>query len=368
MYVSVMTILIVGAGLSGCVLAERYANLGKKVKVVEKRNHVGGNCYDYIDENGILVGKYGPHFFHTNSEEVWEYVQKFCQWIPWRHKVYGRYKDYYFPVPINLTTLNILYGTTLQNGEEMKAFLKTKLLQTEEIRNSEEYALAHFGKELYEIVIKGYTKKQWEKDPKELDKSVVSRIPIRYSNEEGYFNDKYQALPEKGYTYFCEQILNHKNIEVKLNEDYKKQENGDFEMVIYTGPIDAYFEEYNLDKLEYRSMNFVFETVKKEYFQENSQVNYTDESVPFNRIIEYKHMLNQKSEKTTIVKEYPTAIGEPYYPIPTDKNKCLYEEYRKLAEKEEKNGVYFIGRLANYKYFNMDEAILNALCFFKEHS
>jgi UDP-galactopyranose mutase len=360
-----MTILIVGAGLSGCVLAERYASIGKHVRIIEKRNHIGGNCFDYIDENGILVGKYGPHLFHTNSEKVWNYIQKFSKWISWRHKVYGRYKEYFFPIPINLTTLNTIYGINLKNGEEMREFLQTKQIACNSIQNSEEYSLVHFGKELYEIVIKGYTKKQWEKEPSQLDKSVVARIPIRYSDEEGYFNDRFQALPEKGYTYFCQQMLNHKNIEVKLNTDYKKEENSNYEKVIYTGPIDAYFQEYNMEKLEYRSMRFEFETIKKEFFQETSQVNYTDEKVPFTRIIEYKHFLNQKSDKTTIVKEYPIKEGEPYYPVPTEKNKLLYEEYRKLAVQEEKNNVYFIGRLANYKYFNMDEAILNALEFFE---
>jgi UDP-galactopyranose mutase len=360
-----MTILIVGAGLSGCVLAERYASLGKKVLVLEKRNHIAGNCYDYIDENNILVGKYGPHLFHTNSEKVWNYVQKFSTWIPWRHKVYGRYKDLYFPIPINLTTLNTIYGTQINNGEEMKEFLKRKQIHYENIQNSEEYSLANFGKELYDVVIKGYTKKQWEKEPCELDKSVVARIPIRYSEEEGYFNDRFQALPEKGYTYFCEQMLNHENIEVKLNIEYKKEENTKYEQVIYTGPIDIYFQEYNMEKLEYRSMRFEFETIDKEYFQGNSQVNYTDEDVPFNRIIEYKHLLHQKSDRTTIVKEYAVKNGEPYYPVPTEKNQLLYEKYKKLAEDEEKNDVYFIGRLANYKYFNMDEAILNALNFFE---
>jgi UDP-galactopyranose mutase len=360
-----MKVLIVGAGLSGCVLAERFARKGHDVKVVEKRNHIAGNCYDYIDDNGILIGKYGPHLFHTNSDKVWNYIQQFCEWIPWRHKVYGRYKEKFFPIPINLTTVNTLYGTSLKSGDEMKEFLKLKQKQYTSIQNSEEYSLANFGEELYRAVIHGYTKKQWEKDPSELDPSVVARIPIRYSKEEGYFDDVYQALPEKGYTYFCHAMLAHPNIEVQLNYSYKKDENEKYDLVFFTGPIDAYFQEYNYEKLEYRSLRFEKETVDTEFFQENSQVNYTDESVPYTRIIEYKHLLHQKSERTTIVKEYPCKDGEPYYPVPTEKNKNLYEKYRELAFEEEKKGVYFVGRLANYKYFNMDQAILNALTLFE---
>jgi UDP-galactopyranose mutase len=361
-----MTILIVGAGLSGCVLAQKYAELGKEVVVLEKRDHIGGNCYDYIDENGILVGKYGPHFFHTNSEEVWQYIQRFSVWKPWKHKVYGRYKEKYFPVPINIRTVNIICNTQIQTEEEMREYIASRKIHKDTIQNSEEYALSHFGKELYDIVIKGYTKKQWEREPRELDSSVVARIPIRYSKEEGYFTDKYQVLPEKGYTYFCSQLLNDPKIQVKLNTEYKKEANQHYEKIFYTGPIDMYFEEYNLEHLEYRSLRFSKETIDKEYFQENSQINYTDESVPYTRIVEYKHLLDQKSEKTTIVKEYPSATGEPYYPIPNEKNQLLYEQYRQLAIEEEAKNVYFIGRLANYKYFNMDQAIENALLFFKK--
>lgn len=361
-----MPILIVGAGLSGCVLAERYASKGEKVVILEKRDHIAGNCYDYIDENNIRVNKYGAHIFHTNSEEVWEYIQKFCSWKEWRHKVYGKYKEKYFPVPINIKTVANIYEINLENGEEMKLFLEDKKAKYEVVSNSEELGISRFGKEIYETVIRGYTKKQWEKDPKELDKSVVERIPIRYSFEEGYFSCKYQVLPEKGYTYFCERLLDHPNIEIKLGYEYNKEENRNYDKIFYTGPIDSYFRELGLDKLEYRSINFVVETIDKEYFQENSVINYTDEEVPYTRIVEYKHFLNQKSDKTTIVKEYSIATGEPYYPVPTDRNKKLYEIYREYAKKEEERGIYFVGRLANYKYFNMDEAIENALRIYKK--
>lgn len=359
-----MTILIVGAGLTGCVLAERFASIGKRVVLIEKRDHIAGNCYDFIDENGILINKYGVHIFHTNSEEVWDYIQRFATWKEWKHIVYGRYKDLFFPIPMNITTVNVLFNTNFQTGEEMKEFLENQKLQFPEIKNSEQLALSRFGKEIYEKIIYGYTKKQWEKEPRELDASVVGRIPIRYSHEEGYFNDKYQVLPEKGYTEFCKKMLTHPNIEVRLNTSYIPSDES-YEKIFYTGPIDMYFKEAGLPELEYRSLEFVFETVDKEYYQENTTINYTDESVPYTRIIEYKHFFNQKSAKTTIVKEYPKAKGEPYYPVPTEENKALYEKYKALAEEEEKKGVYFVGRLANYKYFNMDEAILNALTIFK---
>jgi UDP-galactopyranose mutase len=358
-----MTILIVGAGLTGCVLAERFASIGKKVIILEKRDHIAGNCYDYIDKNGILVNKYGVHIFHTNSEEVWEYINRFVVWKEWKHTVYGRYKDLYFPIPMNITSVNVLLNTNIQTAEEMKGLLLQQQLQFPEIQNSEQLALSRFGKDIYEKVIYGYTKKQWEKEPRELDASVVGRIPIRYSYEEGYFNDTYQVLPEKGYTNFCEKLLEHPNIEVKITSEYTP-DSTQYEKIFYTGPIDMYFKDAGLAVLEYRSLEFVFETVDKEYFQEGTTVNYTDESVPYTRIIEYKHFFNQKSEKTTIVKEYPKSKGDPYYPVPTDKNKALYEEYKKLAIEEEKKGIYFVGRLANYKYFNMDEAILNALQMF----
>jgi UDP-galactopyranose mutase len=358
-----MTILIVGAGLTGCVLAERFASIGKKVIILEKRDHIAGNCYDYIDENGILVNKYGVHIFHTNSEEVWEYINRFVSWKEWKHTVYGRYKDLYFPIPMNITSVNVLLNTNIQTAEEMKELLLQQQVKFPVIQNSEQLALSRFGKDIYEKVIYGYTKKQWEKEPRELDASVVGRIPIRYSYEEGYFNDTYQVLPEKGYTHFCEKLLEHQNIEVKLTSEYRPGPEK-YEKIFYTGPIDMYFKDAGLAELEYRSLEFVFETVDKEYFQEGTTVNYTDEAVPYTRIIEYKHFFNQKSKKTTIVKEYPKAKGEPYYPVPTDINKALYEEYKKLAEEEEKKGIYFVGRLANYKYFNMDEAILNALNIF----
>ena len=359
-----MRILIVGAGLSGCVLAEQYAKVGHKVVIIEKRNHIAGNCYDYLDENNIRISKYGPHFFHTNSERVWEYINRFCKWKEYVHKVYGRHQTKYFPIPININTVNYIYNTDIKDGDEMKEFLKTKLVKYEQVKNSEELALSRFGKELYDTVIKGYTEKQWERDAKELDAAVVGRIPIYYNFDDRYFQDRYQVLPEEGYTYFCEQLLNNPNIEIRLNTGYTKEDFGGFDKVFFTGRIDSYFQESGLPSLEYRSLEFKFEEHNVEYYQDYVQINYTEKEVPYTRITEFKRLYKTDAVNTVIAKEYPRKDGEPYYPIPSERNTVLYEQYRILALQEEQKGVYFIGRLANYKYFNMDQAILNALEMF----
>jgi UDP-galactopyranose mutase len=361
-----MSILIVGAGLSGCVLAEQYAKTGKRVVIMEKRRNVGGNCYDYIDSNGILINKYGAHIFHTNSEKVWAYINQFAEWKEWKHKVYASYKNKLYPMPMNIKTVNDVYNVDLSTEQEMRAFLDKKRVKHDTITNSEQLGLSRYGKDLYEMFIEGYTMKQWNRHPSDLDESVVARIPIRYSFEETYFSDKYQALPVKGYTKFCMDLLSNPNIELQLSANFDKIIVQNFEKVFYTGPIDAYFVDSGLPKLEYRSLRFKLEQHDVAQFQKNSVINYTEKEVPYTRICEYKHFLNQKSDRTTIVKEYPSDVGEPYYPVPNPKNRELYEQYRLLAEKEERErNVYFVGRLANYKYFNMDEAILNALELFE---
>jgi len=361
-----MTILIVGAGLSGCVLAREYAGLGKKVIVLEKRNHLAGNCFDYRNEHGILVSQYGPHIFHTNSDRVWDYVNRFCRWIPYTHRVSGTSGGKLFPVPINIETVNIVHDVSLKDGEEMRNYLTNKTVPCSEPKNSEDLALSRFGPTIYNAIIKEYTMKQWNRHPRDLDPSVVGRIPIRFGWEDKYFSDKYQALPEKGYTSFVEEILNHPNITVNLSTEYSPTQTTDFEKVFYTGPIDAFFKNSGLPPLEYRSLRFEEETLDTPKFQPTASVNYCSLDVPYTRITEYKHFYGMhQSEKTTIVKEYPSDVGEPYYPIMNDRNRSLYEEYKRLASDTMVNSkVYFVGRLANYKYFNMDEAILNALQIF----
>lgn len=359
-------ILIIGAGISGSVLAERYASIGKKVLIIEKRNHIAGNCYDYVDENNILVSKYGAHLFHTNEESVWKYVNQFSDWYPWEHKVIARVDDKTVPIPVNITTVNRLFGTDINSEQQMISWLEENRTPIEKPANGEEAVLNRVGSVLYEKMFKHYTKKQWDKYPAQLDASVLDRIPVRYNYDERYFSDTYQALPKGGYTQLFENIVKHPNIEILLETDYfdvKEQYTG-YEKLFYTGPVDRFFDfKHSLtQKLEYRSINFVSETIDAEFFQENSVVNYPGTEVEFTRIIEYKHFGNQKSEKTTVVREYTVDEGEPYYPVPNPRNAEIYKKYKDEAEKL--LDVHFVGRLANYKYFNMDQAFKNALDLF----
>uniref|UniRef100_A0A6C0JRV4 UDP-galactopyranose mutase C-terminal domain-containing protein n=1 Tax=viral metagenome TaxID=1070528 RepID=A0A6C0JRV4_9ZZZZ len=357
-----MKILIVGAGLSGSVIARDMAEGGNEVLVIEKRDHIAGNCYDYIDDKtGILMNKYGAHLFHTNSEQVWEYINRFSEWIRWDHEVVSYVENKLVPIPVNITTVNQLCGTSITNTEEMDKWLKS-VQYSGEIRNSEDIAISRVGKEIYEKLFKPYTIKQWNKDPTELDPSVLARIPVRNSFDTRYFSDKYQVLPKYGYTKFVESILNHKNIKIQLNTDFFEINSSNYDHVIFTGPIDKYFESSGLPKLEYRSINFEINRLSNYgYFQPKPVVNYPETNVDFTRIVEYKHFYNQTSDSTVIVKEFTTDKGEPYYPVPNKQNLDLYEKYRILANKE--SNVHFVGRLASYKYFNMDDAILNALNF-----
>jgi UDP-galactopyranose mutase len=358
-----MKVLVVGAGLTGSVVAREIADKhNAEVLVIEKRDHIAGNCYDYIDEDtGIRMNKYGAHLFHTNSEDVWAYVNKFSEWVRWDHEVVSYIDGKIVPMPVNITTVNQLCGTSIQTTDEMNEWLKS-VQYTGEIKNSEDMALSRVGTDLYEKLFKPYTKKQWNKDPSELDPSVLARIPVRNSFDPRYFSDKYQALPKHGYTNFVEEILNHPNITVKLNTDFFDVSREEYDKVVFTGPIDRYFESSGLPKLEYRSIRFDIEKFKNHgYFQTNSVVNYPETNVDFTRIVEYKHFYNQTSDSTLIVKEFTTDEGEPYYPVPNTKNLDLYKLYQNLATNE--SDVHFVGRLASYKYFNMDDAILNALNF-----
>ena len=364
--------LIVGCGLSGATVAERIAScLNEKVIIIDKRPHIGGNCYDYIEENTkIRINKYGAHLFHTNNKKVWEYVNQFSEWVRWEHKVISNVDDKFVSIPVNITTVNELCGENLQTTEEMDEWLKKNQIKYDKIENSEQMAKSRIGEELYNKLVKNYTFKQWNKYPEELDPSVLARIPIRNNFDTRYFSDKYQALPKNGYTSFIRNMINHKNIISLVNTSYEDLKNNypsymkDIKYTIFTGPIDEYFKDCKLEKLEYRSIDFnkyIYRNTN--FFQPNSVVNYPN-TEDFTRIVEYKHFLNQKSKDTIIVTEKTKDIGEPYYPVPNKKNLELYEKYKQLAIDEEKNNVYFLGRLANYKYFNMDAAIENALNFF----
>lgn len=359
--------LVVGCGLSGVVIAERVANvLKKKVLIIEKRDHIGGNCYDYIDKDtGIRVNKYGAHLFHTNIERVWKYVNQFDEWVRWEHKVLSYVDKKFVSIPVNITTINELCNEALSNEKDVQDWLSRNQVKYDEIRNSEEMAKSKIGEELYEKMVKNYTYKQWNKYPNELDKSVLARIPIRPNFDTRYFSDKFQALPKNGYTHFFKKILDNKLIEVRLNTNFFEfRDSNDLSNipVIYTGPIDYYFSGNGLEKLEYRSIDFHIKRYNMNFYQPNSVVNYPGLEVPFTRIIEYKHFLNQQSSKTITVAETTNDSGDPYYPVPNERNMKLYQHYKALADKEP--NVHFVGRLASYKYFNMDAAIDNALTFF----
>jgi UDP-galactopyranose mutase len=347
-------ICIVGAGLTGATIAEHFVRHGKRVVVIDKRSHIAGNCYDELD-HGIRVNRYGAHLFHTNDKEVWDYVQKFATWVPWYHRVVADVSGAFVPVPVNLETVACLGAELPPAGAEEQA----------PPTNSEEIAVREIGQDLFEKLVRGYTIKQWDKEPRELAPSVLARISVRKSFDDRYFTDTYQALPLNGYTAFVQEML--KGVEVRLNTAWEDVKGEGWEHVIFTGPIDGYFADAGLPPLEYRSIDFHWE-VKEEagYFQPNSVVNYPSPSTPFTRCVEYKHFLYQKSPWTILCKETTTSSGDPYYPVPTKANQELYEKYRSLAEGEK--GVYFVGRLASYKYFNMDQAIRNAMDWFTCHA
>ena len=355
--------LVVGAGFAGSVIAERLASrAGKKVLLVDKRNHIGGNTYDYYDKEGILVHKYGPHIFHTNSKEVFDYLGQFTDWRSYEHRVLASVDGMLVPIPINLNTINQLYGMHI-SAAEMEDFLSSKAEKKIHVLTAEDVVLSKVGKELYEKFFKGYTKKQWDLDPSELDATVTARIPTRCNRDNRYFTDIYQAMPSQGYTKLFENMISHPNIKVMLNTDYKEIEDViPFRKMIYTGPVD-YFFDYCYGKLPYRSIEFKFETHEKEVFQPTGTINFPNEH-PYTRVTEFKYLTGQKHPKTSVVYEFPKADGDPYYPVPRPENAEIYRKYQLLAA--ELTNVHFVGRLATYKYYNMDQVVAQSLTLFKK--
>ncbi|MBK7629824.1 MAG: UDP-galactopyranose mutase [Ignavibacteriales bacterium] len=359
--------LIVGAGFAGSVMAERLASqLNKKVLIVEKRNHIAGNAYDEYDEYGILVHRYGPHIFHTNSKEVFEYLSLFTKWIPYEHRVLAKIGDELYPIPINRITINNLYKLNLKTDEEVKEYFESVKEKRFPILNSEDIIINQVGNDLFEKFFKHYTKKQWDLEPKELSPSVCGRIPVRTNDDCRYFTDRYQFMPKDGYTKIFEKMLNHKNIEVILNKDYKTiLDTVKFDKMIYTGPID-YFFDYRFGKLPYRSIKFEFKNLMQKQYQETAQINYVDDLVNFTRVIEHKLLSRQNSDTTTVSFEYPQQDGEPFYPVPTEENRQKYLQYK--LEGDRLKYVIFCGRLAEYQYYNMDQVIANTLKTFSQIS
>jgi len=358
--------LIVGAGFAGSVLAERLASQhGARVLIVDRRPHVGGNAYDEPNEAGILYHKYGPHIFHTNSEQVVDYLSQFTDWRPYEHRVLAHVRDKLVPIPINRTTLNELFDANLKTDEEAAEYLASRAEPVDEIRTSEDVVVNAVGQELYKLFFRGYTRKQWGLDPSELDKQVTSRIPTRTNEDDRYFGDTFQAMPLEGYTKMFERMLDHPLIDVRTGVDFAEMKGRASEIadhIIYTGPIDEYFD-FRFGKLPYRSLKFDHQTLEQEQFQPVAVVNYPNEDVPFTRISEYKHLTGQEAPVTTVTYEYPSAEGDPYYPIPRPENQELFKKYEALGDETE--GVTFVGRLATYRYYNMDQIVGQALATFR---
>jgi len=354
--------VVVGAGLAGLTIAERIAEvLNEKVLVIEKRNHIGGNVYDSYNEDGVLIHNYGPHIFHTNDKEVYDYLSQFTPWNDFWHRVLTQVDGNLIPMPITVETINKLYNLNL-SCEEVEAFLKKKAISIDEIKTSKDVALSKVGQDIYEKFFENYTKKQWGIDPGEIDTSIISRIPIRSNRDTRYFSDKYQGMPKYGYTKMCENMIQNKNIKLLLNTDYKEViDDIEYEKLIYTGPTD-YFYDYKYGKLAYRSINFVFETHDKEDYQPAPVVNYPND-YDYTRITEFKKLTYQEHKKTTILKEFPCDEGEPYYPFPTKEWKEKFKLYQEDMKKEKT--VLFLGRLAEYRYYNMDAVVRSALNLFE---
>jgi len=357
--------MIVGAGFAGAVMAERLAaGSGQRVLVVDRRPHIGGNAYDERNEAGQLYHKYGPHLFHTNSAEVFNYLSRFTDWRPYEHRVLGNVDGMLVPIPINRTTINRLYGLSLRSDAEAADWLASRAEPVDVVKTSEDVVVSAIGRELYEKFFRGYTRKQWGLDPSELDKSVTARVPTRTSTDDRYFGDKFQAIPAEGYTRMFERMLDHPNIDVMTGVDFAEvRATYSFGRLVFTGPIDEYFG-FCFGALPYRSLRFEHEILDQEKFQPVATVNYPDEAVPYTRITEYKHFTGDTGPVTSITTEYPAAEGDPYYPIPREANQRLYKRYEALADAEP--DTLFVGRLATYKYYNMDQVVGQALATWRK--
>jgi UDP-galactopyranose mutase len=355
--------LVVGAGLAGGVLAERLAHgMGKRVLIIDKRDHIAGNTFDYHNEAGILIHKYGPHIFHTNSTEVMQYLSKFTQWRDYEHRVLASVDGKLVPIPINLTTIEQLYGLSL-GPAAMQAFLAARAETNRAIRTSEDIVLSRVGRELYEKFFRNYTRKQWGLDPSELDSSVAGRIPVRFDRDDRYFTDSFQAMPLEGFTRMFERMLDSGNITIKTSVEFADIARAyPGSKTIFTGPVDEYFG-FRYGPLPYRSLEFKHETYHQERFQPAAVVNYPNDH-EYTRVTEFKYLTGQQSAKTSVVYEYPRAEGDPYYPIPRPENAALYARYKELADR--RPDVHFVGRLATYKYYNMDQVVAQALVTYRK--
>ncbi|MBO9523833.1 MAG: UDP-galactopyranose mutase [Nocardioidaceae bacterium] len=366
-------LVVVGSGFFGLTIAERCANeLGLRVLVLERRHHLGGNAYSEADpETGIEVHKYGAHLFHTSNEKVWEYVNRFTAFTPYQHRVFGKYQGQVYSLPMNLNLINVFFGTS-HTPDEARALIAEQASEIagEDAQNLEEKAISLIGRPLYEAFVRGYTAKQWQTDPKELSPDIITRLPVRYTFDNRYFNDKYEGLPVDGYTAWLTRMADHPNIEVRLETDFfdVRDELKGKVPIVYTGPVDEYFGNAE-GRLSWRTVDLEEEVVEVDDFQGTPVVNYNDEDVPFTRILEFKHFhpeRDYKPGKTVIVREYSraaTETDEPYYPINTAEDRAKLLRYRELAKAEPM--VLFGGRLGTYKYLDMHMAIGSALSMFE---
>jgi UDP-galactopyranose mutase len=355
--------LVVGAGFAGSVLAERLARqLNQRVLVCDRRDHIGGNAFDRLDHAGVLIHQYGPHIFHTNSKDIFDYLSQFTAWRAYEHRVLASVGGELFPVPVNLDTINRVFNVDL-NESEAAEFLQSVAETRDPIRTSEDVVLSRVGRQLYEKFFRGYTRKQWGLDPSELDAQVTARIPVRTNRDDRYFTDAYQFMPKHGFTRMFENMLDHPNITMELKADYRDlQRRVGFDRLIFTGPIDEFFD-YRYGKLPYRSLEFRHQTLNQEWLQPVAVVNYPNE-FDYTRVTEFKHLTGQRHSQTSIVYEYPRASGDAYYPVPRPENAALYARYRALAETAP--NVHFVGRLATYRYYNMDQVVGQALTVYKK--
>ena len=344
------------------MLAERIASQrGEFVLIIDRRSHIGGNAYDCYDDAGILIHRYGPHIFHTNGQQIVDYLSQFTEWRPYEHRVLAKVDGKLLPIPINLDTINKLYGLDL-TSEQLERFFQERREKIDEIRTSEDVVVNTVGRELYEKFFRGYTRKQWGLDPSELNKSVTSRIPTRTNRDDRYFTDAFQAMPKHGYTRMFERMLKHPKIKVMLQTDFREvKERIRYNRLVFTGPVDEFFD-WQYGKLPYRSLRFEHRTVDQEQFQPVAVVNYPQTEV-YTRITEYKHLTGQVAPRTSITYEHPADVGDPYYPVPRAENEALYKRYEALAAA--RSDVWFVGRLATYRYYNMDQVVGQALATFK---
>jgi UDP-galactopyranose mutase len=360
--------LVVGAGYAGAIMAERLASTcGHSVLVIDKRDHIAGNAYDYFDEHGVLVHRYGPHIFHTNAAHVVDYLSRFTEWQPYEHRVVSKVGEQLLPIPINRTTINMLYGLNLETDEEAEAFYAERAEPIEYVRTSEDSVVSKVGRDLYEKFFRGYTRKQWQRDPSELHASVCARIPTRTNTDDRYFTNWHQKMPAEGYTAMFERMLDHPGIEVRLEVDFHEVE-AEIERghTVYTGPVDRYFD-YEFGPLPYRSLEFELRnepTPGGGLVQPVGSINFPTEEVPYTRTTEFRHMTGQVHDSSTIAIEYPRSEGDPYYPIPNDETRALYKQY--AARAAELPDVTFVGRLARYQYLDMDQVVGQALSTFEK--